>query len=185
MTSPSTYGPTAIRTPANLITALRIVATPLVILLVLHDRRSYVPAGIWFVLAMTDGFDGFVARRQGATRSGAFLDPLADKVMVFGAFFGLVYLGRVALLPVVIMALRELGISLYRGVVSRAGVSIPARLLGKIKMVMQLLVIELALLPQVSDLSLIDRLTWVATVLALASGLQYWYDARRRRVSVR
>jgi CDP-diacylglycerol--glycerol-3-phosphate 3-phosphatidyltransferase len=113
------------------------------------------------------------------------LDPLADKVMVFGAFFGLVYLGRVALLPVVIMALRELGISLYRGVVSRAGVSIPARLLGKIKMVMQLLVIELALLPQVSDLSLIDRLTWVATVLALASGLQYWYDARRRRVSVR
>ncbi len=184
MTSPSTYGPTAIRTPANLITALRILATPLVILLVLHDRRSYAPAIIWFVLAMTDGFDGFVARRQGATRSGAFLDPLADKIMVFGAFFGLVYLGRVALVPVVIMALREVGISLYRSVVARSGISVPARLLGKIKMILQLLVIELALLPKVSDTTLVDRLTWVATAFALASAFQYLYDARVRRSGV-
>ncbi len=76
----SVYGPTAIRTTANLITLLRILATPVVVLFVLYDKGSYWSAAMWFVLALTDGFDGFIARKQGATKSGAFLDPLAESI---------------------------------------------------------------------------------------------------------
>ena len=52
----------------------------------------------------TDGLDGILARRYGTTRSGAFLDPLADKVLVLGAMFALVGRGVFPLMPVVIIA---------------------------------------------------------------------------------
>ena len=55
---------------------------------------------LWFVLCATDGIDGFLARRHGTTRSGAFLDPLADKVLVLGAMFTLVAQRRVLVVPV-------------------------------------------------------------------------------------
>ena len=58
------------------------------------DRRPTAPRGrrssLWIALCVTDGIDGYLARRQGTTRSGAFLDPLADKVLVLGAMVALV-----------------------------------------------------------------------------------------------
>ncbi len=174
----SVYGPTAIKTPANVITLLRILATPLVILFVLYDKGSYWPAAMWFVLALTDGFDGFIARKQGATKSGAFLDPLADKLMVFATFSVLVYLGRISIWLVLIMGVRELAVSLYRTFALRRGVSVPARTLGKLKMVSQLFVIELALLPNYHLFSwFLTPLMVLATVLALLSAIQYFRDA--------
>jgi CDP-diacylglycerol--glycerol-3-phosphate 3-phosphatidyltransferase len=174
----SVYGPTAIRTPANLITLLRILATPLVVVFVLNDKGSYWPAAMWFVLALTDGFDGFVARKQGATRSGAFLDPLADKLMVFSTFGVLVYLGRISIWLVLIMGVRELAVSLYRTFALKKGVSVPAGMLGKLKMVSQLFVIELALLPDYRSFALfISPLMLLATALAIVSAYQYFRNA--------
>ena len=60
-------------------------------------------------------------RRHGVTRSGAFLDPLADKILVLGAMFSLVREGVFWFLPVVIIAVREVLISLYRTVVGARG----------------------------------------------------------------
>lgn len=182
MTQPMTYGPSALRTPANLITVVRMLAAPVMIALVLHDRYSYTPAVAWLFLSVTDGADGYVARRHGTTKSGAFLDPLADKILVFGVFAALVYLGKVALIPVVIMGVREIVISIYRSVVLRKGISVPARMLGKLKMVVQLLVIELAILPISGLERAVTVLLWVATFLAVASGVQYLMDARAKRV---
>ncbi len=174
----SVYGPTAIRTTANLITLLRILATPVVVLFVLYDKGSYWSAAMWFVLALTDGFDGFIARKQGATKSGAFLDPLADKLMVFATFGALVYLGRISIWLVLVMGARELAVSFYRTFALRRGISVPARALGKLKMVSQLFVIELALLPNYQAFSwFIPPLMILATALALLSAFQYFRDA--------
>ena len=54
------------------------------------DGGSWIAFALWFVLCASDGIDGYIARRHGTTRSGAFLDPLADKVLVLGAMFTLV-----------------------------------------------------------------------------------------------
>ena len=60
------------------------------------DRRSV----LWFVFCASDGIDGYIARRHGTTTAGAFLDPLADKVLVLGAMFTLVSTGVFWMVPV-------------------------------------------------------------------------------------
>src|SRR5690606_6128740 len=76
---------------ANAITAARLVLSPLMFWVIPEsDRGSWVAFGLWFVLCASDGIDGYVARRRGPSASGAFLDPLADKVLVLGAMLTLV-----------------------------------------------------------------------------------------------
>lgn len=79
-----------------------------------YPGGSWVAFVLWFVLCSSDGIDGYLARRHGATRSGAFLDPLADKVLVLGAMFTLVSRDVYWALPVLIIAAREVAISMYR-----------------------------------------------------------------------
>ena len=76
---------------ANAITAGRLVLSPLMFWVIPEsDRGSWVAFALWFVLCASDGIDGYVARRRGPSASGAFLDPLADKVLVLGAMLTLV-----------------------------------------------------------------------------------------------
>ena len=58
--------------------------------MIVDTGATWSAAALWVALCITDGIDGHIARRQGTTRSGAFLDPLADKVLVLGAMFALV-----------------------------------------------------------------------------------------------
>ncbi|MFM8945871.1 MAG: CDP-alcohol phosphatidyltransferase family protein, partial [Actinomycetota bacterium] len=69
--------PNAIATWANAVTVGRILCAPLAFV-VMPDTRSgsWVALAIWFVLCVSDSFDGYLARRHGTTRAGAFLDPL-------------------------------------------------------------------------------------------------------------
>ena len=174
------YGPSAIATPANAITVLRICFAPVFVLLLLSSPTSIVPFWLWAGLALSDKADGYIARRQGVTRSGAFLDPLADKILVFAAFGALFVLHRIDGLPVLIMGLREVAVSVYRTQVLASGKSLPARLPGKLKMLVQILVIGLALIPFVGqhDHSLINVGAWIAVVLALVSAVQYFFDSK-------
>ncbi len=89
----TTFGPSALLTPANGITVLRLLATPVLIVMIMLWGASWFTFVFGGLLAMSDGIDGWVARQQGTTRSGAFLDPLADKVVVLGALFALVAKG--------------------------------------------------------------------------------------------
>ena len=121
-------------TPANVITAVRLLATPP--RPGAHRRSSgssWAAALAWVAVASTDFLDGWVARRQGATTSGAFLDPLADKVLVLGALVALAATGLASWIPVVLIAGREVAISVYRSVVGPHGVSVPARPLAKLQ----------------------------------------------------
>ena len=124
----TSFGPSALATPANGVTVARLLAAPFLIVMIDGKDGSWAAFVLWFVLCATDGIDGYLARRHGTTRSGAFLDPLADKVLVLGAMFALVKQGVFWWLPVALIAAREIAISMYRSMAGRQGItSRPAR----------------------------------------------------------
>jgi CDP-diacylglycerol---glycerol-3-phosphate 3-phosphatidyltransferase len=182
----TSFGPTALVTPANGVTMARVLITPLLLLWIAGAGASWPALVLWVVLAVTDGLDGYVARRHGTTRSGAFLDPLADKFLVLGALVVLAGIGRFGWLPVGLIATREIAMSGYRWRVSRRGVSIPARQSAKVKTVLQDLAIGLALLPTLDGRSdwVADTVLWAAVGLTLISGVQYLIDGRRSSFAV-
>src|SRR3954447_23224548 len=106
--APGTFGPSALATPANAVSLGRVLATPVLIAMVARGGPSWPAVVFWFLLSTTDGLDGWLARRHGTTRSGAFLDPLADKIVVLAAMLALVGIGVFWWLPVAIIATREL-----------------------------------------------------------------------------
>ena len=175
------FEPSALVTPANAITAFRLLATLPVLVLIVHLGVSWIAVVAWAAVASTDFLDGWVARRQGATTSGAFLDPLADKVLVLGALGALAATDLVSWTPVLIIAGREVAISAYRSVVARNGVSMPARPMAKAKTAAQDLAVGLILLPPTGlhHPGIGQTLLWVSVGLALASGAQYLFDSRR------
>jgi len=173
------FGPGALLTPANVITILRLILSPALLVMIVRQPSSWAAVGFWTVLAFTDGVDGHLARRHGTTRSGAFLDPLADKVLVLGALFALVAAGRFWIVPVVLILVRETAISAYRTQLGRQGLAVPARPLGKLKTVVQELAVALALFPPTADQRLTSVIVlWVAVALTYASGAQYLLDGK-------
>ena len=83
------FGPDAIRTPANVITIMRLLFTIPVLMMILDGNpgsESWTTFTGWLVLWVTDWLDGWLARRDGTTHWGAFLDPLADKILLTASF---------------------------------------------------------------------------------------------------
>lgn len=171
-----TFGPSALATPANALSALRLLGAPVVMAVLLGTGPSWPLVVLWLVLAGTDGADGFVARRQGTTRSGAFLDPLADKALVLGALVALAVRSEVAWVPVAIIALREVAMSGYRSVLGRRGISVPARPLAKLKTVSQDVLVAVGVAPLAGDRAALGVLAWVAVGLTVVSFGQYVWD---------
>lgn len=179
MSDPS-YGPDAIATPANFVTVVRLLVAPLLFAMISHRPSGWLVCGLWIALSFTDGVDGWIARRQGTTRSGAFLDPLADKVLVLGALFALVAADRFPVWPVVVIAAREVFISLYRMWWGRRGLAMPARKSAKVKTFVQTLAVAAVLFPPTTDIVwLADWLLYAATFLAVYSAVQYVWDGSR------
>ncbi len=173
--------PDALATWANAITTLRLLLSPVMIWLI-PDKGggSWAAIVLWFVLCSTDAVDGRLARRHGATRSGAFLDPLADKVLVLGAMFALVSVNVFWIVPVGIITMREVGISVYRTFVGAKGISVPASRLGKYKTLVQQFAVAAAVLPLTAHRTtwLWLWLLWSAVGLSVLSGVQYLWRAR-------
>ena len=120
------FGPSALATPANALTAARLLLAPVVIVLIVDRGAAWSTLLVWIAVAGSDALDGWVARRQGSTSSGAFLDPLADKVLVLGAMVALVIAGVFPVLPVVLIAGREITISVFRSFWGRRGLAVPS-----------------------------------------------------------
>jgi len=176
----SWFGPSAVLTPANVLTVGRLLLSPLLVYFIVDDVGSWPAFVLWVVLAATDGVDGWLARRHGTTRSGAFLDPLADKVLVLGAMFALVTADRWPLWPVAVVAVRELGIQAFRSYWVRRGLAVPATALAKAKTVVQDVAVGLCLLPLTEDLLWLgDAALAVAVVLTVVTGVQYVHDGSR------
>ena len=173
--------------PANLLTLARLLFAPLLFMLILQAEASrgasWAAFGLGVAMGTTDFFDGRVARRANVvSRSGAFLDPLADKVVVLGAGFCLVSVGRYWWVPVTIMAVREMGITAWRARWAGEGVSIPARRSAKYKTFVQGVAMSMAVLPALEDADVVLTVAlWVAVAFTLVTGLQYLLDSRATR----
>ena len=148
----------------NKLTVLRMCLIPVFLFFMLADfidpilQRS-IAAALFLGTAITDMLDGKIARKYNlVTDFGKFLDPLADKLMVFGAFLGLIYMYRGAdnafqLLLVIasfVVIFRELAVTSLRMVANSAsGVIIAANWMGKVKTVSQIVFVMCALLEPV------------------------------------
>jgi CDP-diacylglycerol--glycerol-3-phosphate 3-phosphatidyltransferase len=166
------YSDEAIATPANLVTIARLILAVPTLLLIVDQGSSWLTVSLWVVLTTTDGLDGWLARRDGTTRSGAFLDPLADKFLVLGGFFALGINGDFSWAAVLIVTVREVGISMYRSFAAKRGISLPARRLGKWKACFQFLAVGIVLLPPTYEWATFhDIVLWFAVALSVVSGL--------------
>ncbi|MBC84082.1 MAG: CDP-diacylglycerol--glycerol-3-phosphate 3-phosphatidyltransferase [Acidimicrobiaceae bacterium] len=168
-----------ILTPANLITITRILASPILFILILSadsdGGASWGAFVLGLIFGISDAFDGLIARATGSvTKLGAFLDPLADKVVVLGCMLSLLSIGKFHWIPVVLIFVREFGISTYRFWVVRKGVVIPATNLAKWKTFAQGTTLLVAVLPPVADINwLVNTMLWFAVAMTLISGWQY------------
>ena len=167
------FGPTAVATPANAITMARIAGSIVLAVMLAHGQQDWSLA-LFIVLAATDNIDGLLARRQGTTRSGAFLDPLADKILVGGALIALGIQDEVSWLVVVLIISREIAVSAFRMFAARRGASVPASWFGKIKTLITLVAIGLVLVPDDAVQDVGRVVLWIAVVVTWASAIDYF-----------
>jgi CDP-diacylglycerol---glycerol-3-phosphate 3-phosphatidyltransferase len=165
----------------NALTLLRIFMVPflVVVLLTKFSGREYVGLAIFLLAAITDFFDGWIARRRNqTTRLGALLDPIADKLLMSAAFISLVEMdpAHVPAWMVVIIIGREFAVSGLRSIAAQQGVTIAASPLGKWKMVAQVVAISLLILGyELGELRRTGTVAlWAVMLFALASGVDYF-----------
>lgn len=175
----------------NALTWARIVMIPMVLavfflpaeVLSPHHQNA-VACALFVVAAVTDWFDGYLARRLGLTSAfGAFLDPVADKLMVCAALVLLVYLKRCDVILAFIIIGRELTISALREWMAQLGKSrsVAVSFIGKLKTTAQMVAIPLLLFQDdllglpIHKMGVV--LMWVAAVLTLWSMIYYMRKA--------
>ena len=160
---------------ANWLTTLRILLIPVFITLLVY-RRPMLALAVFCLASLTDLLDGYIARRQhGQTRLGAFLDPMADKLLLTSAFVTLTYLKVIPFWVTAVVVSRDLMISVGVLVMHVAGVAVhPAPTwLGKTSTALQMVTVLASMAfyqraPQVSR-----AFAWATAVFTIASGLQY------------
>jgi len=175
-------------TPANVVTMVRIVLVPLVVVALLADQAGgwrLVAFALFVLAAATDRLDGWLARsRDQVTDWGKLVDPIADKALMGATLVTLSALGDLPWWVSIVILVRELGITALRLAVLRY-VVIPASRGGKLKTVLQSVAIGLFLLP-------LDRLdpavtggAWVVMIVAVIVTVVTGVDYLRRGWAVR
>jgi CDP-diacylglycerol---glycerol-3-phosphate 3-phosphatidyltransferase len=160
---------------------VRIALVPFIVWLILVQRRwaSDAAAALFVVGAASDGLDGYLARKYDlTTRTGQWLDPLADKVLVAAPVLTLLALGRFPAWAAAIIIARELAIVVVRIVLGTRGRSMPATMPAKLKTLLQLFAITLYILPLGASWD--DTKLWTlvaALLLTVVTGVQYMIQA--------
>ncbi len=179
----------------NYITLTRIFSVPLLIWILSSHRfessdgtREILASALFIAASITDGIDGYLARRRGQiTTLGMLLDPLADKLMITAAFITLVQFNPTivkAWIAVVIIG-REFLVSGLRSIAASEGFTIEASDFGKVKMVAQIVAVVAAIVehrwtywpigPYIFDIKLIAHMAiWFMVALSLGSAVDYF-----------
>ena len=108
----------------NVLTMLRIVAVPVVVVALLEEtpQGDVIAAGVFALAALTDGLDGYIARRRKEiTTFGKLMDPLADKLLITAALVSLVSLDRLAAWVAMVIIAREFAVTGLRSVAAERG----------------------------------------------------------------
>jgi CDP-diacylglycerol--glycerol-3-phosphate 3-phosphatidyltransferase len=175
----------------NQLTILRIVLTPVFVILFVSERLllKQVSVLVFAVAALTDLYDGWIARKTGkVTRWGVFLDPLADKVLTSAAFVAFAWLDMAPWWMVWSIVVRDISITILRSFAELRGQTLHTNFSAKVKTFAQMVFIYGILLaivlknsaPAISEFSnvILQRgvlyySMLVVTILTLGTGLQY------------
>jgi CDP-diacylglycerol--glycerol-3-phosphate 3-phosphatidyltransferase len=163
---------------ANVATYTRVLLIPLIIMLYLSEMKmaNVLGAGAFLIASVTDWLDGYLARRlnQGSSY-GAFIDPVADKLLVVSVVTLLLSVYPALLVPCLIIIVREVVVSALREWMARRKSSslVAVGFVGKLKTTVQMIALTVLLLVGTSSppifLQLGNFLLWLAAVLSLIS----------------
>jgi CDP-diacylglycerol--glycerol-3-phosphate 3-phosphatidyltransferase len=174
-------GSTNFRNLPNLLTGARIVAIPVVMVLLCFQGQwaSFLGALVFMAAGATDFLDGFIARRhQLVSRFGKFMDPLADKLLVSAALIMLIPLGRVPAWMAVVIIGRELAVTGLRALAAAEGIILAPDRWGKTKTLLQMVALTALILHypyQALDFQRLGTgLLWLALIVTLTSGVGYF-----------
>lgn len=165
----------------NGITIIRIVAIPVLVILLLYPEELYrvLTAIIFFLAAITDTIDGYIARSRGmVTTLGKFLDPLADKLLIVTALIALIPARDVPVWMVIVIVGREIAVTGLRGIAVSQGIVIAASQLGKYKTFFEGGAVFFLILAgnyfSVSFRYVGMVLLWIALIIAVVSAVDYF-----------
>ena len=175
----------------NILASLRIVLAPVLFFLLTHHFESlhqnwvnYFAALTFGVAALTDFFDGYIARAWGQkTTLGAILDPLADKMLILAAFLGLMLregalsanltLYTLYAWAIYLILVREFFITGFRVIMASEHLDVSASFAGKLKTAFQIIAVIFLIMRWDFGLYLDSILLFIAFVLTLYSGFEY------------
>ncbi len=168
---------------ANTITVLRIVLVPIVMVMLAHPspRLCIVASVLYIIASVSDLVDGYLARKLHLESIlGAFLDPLADKLLVTGAMIMLIPLGWLPAWMVAVIVLRDSSITSLRAIAAGEGIIIKAGIWGKYKTTFENTALCFLIwhYPQygLSMHAVGIMLMWVGVGLSVISGILYFWQ---------
>jgi CDP-diacylglycerol--glycerol-3-phosphate 3-phosphatidyltransferase len=167
----------------NVLTLLRILLVPVLVVALLSatPNGSALAAAVFALAAVTDGLDGYIARsRKDITTFGKVMDPIADKLLIAAALITLVGLHHVAAWVAMVIIAREFAVSGLRVAAGQQGVVIPASPLGKLKTVTQVAAILAVIATGDHGAWWAQALLYVAVLVTVVSGADYFLNFRRR-----
>lgn len=141
---------------------------------------KYVVAGVLFMIASyTDHLDGSIARKRGiVTDFGKVMDAIADKVLVNGVLIALAYDGFLPIIIPIIIIIRDIAVDSIKMIAGSTGKAVGASIAGKVKtvfMMVGLTMIFFSNLPfELINISLGNYLVFIATILSVYSGVEYF-----------
>jgi CDP-diacylglycerol--glycerol-3-phosphate 3-phosphatidyltransferase len=160
----------------NFLTVLRVALVPVFCWLLFADYQ-FLSLIVFWIAALTDFFDGWLARKRGLISSfGKLADPIADKALTGADWISLSLLGVIAWPATVLIMVREVGITVLRLLIAETQV-VPASRGGKWKTTLQIVVISAYLLLPIPAPALIYAaqtvLLWVTVIFTVVTGLEY------------
>jgi len=163
----------------NVLTIGRILLTPIFIICLFYEAPWAKPMALFvFVLAsITDAWDGYIARKKGlVTKTGAFLDPLADKILVSSAFISFAIMGKVPYWMAFLIIFRDLFVTGIRMLFLSRGVSLVTSKIAKYKTGAQVISILFVLLYlSLRTVTLIDFWEVVTSIIAIIDSFRLIY----------
>ncbi len=161
---------------ANKLTILRVFMIPVFLLVLYLDvpNANYWALAIFVIASLTDTLDGYIARQT--TDFGKFMDPLADKCLVTAAMLWFVEIGQMPAWALLVVIIREFGVSGLRMVAADKGRVIAAGWSGKVKTASTMVCIVLMFLPIPAELNL--ACVAVIVLTTIYSGVEYFVKNR-------
>lgn len=167
---------------ANKLTLLRVIMVPIFLVFISVDSIPYgkeLALAVFVLASLTDKLDGYIARsRNMITNFGKFMDPLADKLLVSAALVALVELAIIPSWIAFVILAREFAVSGLRILAASDGKVIAASWWGKIKTVIQMVAVIVALFNLIVNNqflgSLTDILMYMAVIITIISGYDYF-----------